>query len=62
VLAATEGREDVLPDDVRKLVAPVMSHRIILSPDAVLRDETVGNVVERVLARVKVPMGLKASP
>ena len=58
VLAASQGRDDVLPDDVKALIHPVMAHRLILSPDAVLRDETVEQVIEGVLRRVKVPMGI----
>lgn len=57
VLAASQGREDVIPDDVRVLAQPVLAHRVILSPDAALRGETVEDVVERVAARVKVPTG-----
>jgi len=60
VLAASQGREDVIPDDVRALVGPVMEHRLILSPDAMLREETVEAVIERVVRRVKVPMGVGA--
>lgn len=60
VLAASQGREDVLPDDVRHIVKPVLAHRLILSPEAVLRGETVDNVIDRILARVKVPAGLGA--
>jgi len=55
VLAAAQGREDVLPDDVRSIAGAVLGHRIILTPDAMLREETVEQVVERVLQRVKVP-------
>ncbi|MCA1840286.1 MAG: AAA family ATPase [Actinomycetota bacterium] len=58
VLAASQGRDDVLPDDVKALVHPVMAHRLILAPDAVLRDETVENVIDGLLRRVKVPMGI----
>jgi MoxR-like ATPase len=56
VLAASQGREDVLPDDVKALVKPVLAHRLILNPDAVLRGETIDNVVERIVSRVKVPL------
>ena len=56
--AASQGRDDVYPDDVRALLVPVLAHRMILTPDAQLRDETVGKVVERILARVKVPLGV----
>ncbi len=57
VLAASQGREDVLPDDVKSLAMPVLAHRLILTPDAMLRDETVEAVVDRIVTRVKVPMG-----
>ena len=58
VLAASQGREDVLPDDVRHLIKPVLAHRLILTPDASLREETVDNVVDRIIARVKIPLGV----
>ena len=55
VLAAAQGRDDVLPDDVKRLVGPVLHHRLLLTPDAQLREETVEGVTERLVARVKVP-------
>jgi len=58
VVAASQGREDVYPDDVRKVLAPVFAHRLILTPDAQLRDETVGKVIERIAGRVKPPLGI----
>ena len=58
VLAASQGREDVTPDDVRFLIKPVLAHRLILTPDASLREETIDNVVERITARVKVPLSV----
>jgi MoxR-like ATPase len=54
-LAASEGREDVYPDDVRSLLPAVMSHRLLLAPDASLRGDTVTAVLERVVGRVKPP-------
>jgi len=57
VVAASRGREDVYPDDVQSVVNAVFAHRIVLAPDALLRDETVEKVIERVLARVKPPLG-----
>ncbi|HXA29216.1 MAG TPA: MoxR family ATPase [Candidatus Angelobacter sp.] len=60
VVAASQGREDVYPDDVRGVLHPVFAHRLILTPDAQLRDETVGKVVERIAGRVKPPLGLGA--
>jgi MoxR-like ATPase len=58
VVAASQGRDDVLPDDVKRLVNPVLNHRLVLTPDALLREETVENVVERIITRVKIPMGI----
>jgi MoxR-like ATPase len=54
-LAASQGREDIIPDDVKALIGPVLAHRLILSPEAVLRGETVDDVIARITARVKVP-------
>ena len=58
VLAASQGREDVIPDDVKTLIKPVLAHRLILTPDASLREETVDNVVERIVAKIRVPSGV----
>ena len=46
--AAANGRNYVVPDDVKELAEPVMSHRVILHPEA----EFAGNSVEGVLARI----------
>lgn len=61
VLAASQGRDDVLPDDVKALAVPVMAHRVTLAPDALLRDESVGQVISRIVTRIKIPMGLSRS-
>ena len=58
VVAASQGRDDALPDDVKRLALPVLNHRLALTPDALLRDETVGAVVDRIVHRVKVPLGV----
>jgi MoxR-like ATPase len=56
VLAASLGREDVYPDDVKALLLPVLAHRLLLTPDATLRGETIEQVLERVIAKVKPPL------
>ncbi len=58
VVAASQGRDDVLPDDVRLLVRPVLGHRLLLTPDAQLREDTVDDVIERLLGKVAPPLGL----
>lgn len=62
VLAASDGREHVYPDDVRAVLAPVMRHRVILNPDAILRGETIDGVLERITGRVKPPLTSRARP
>jgi MoxR-like ATPase len=61
VRAASQSRNVVLPDDVRALLRAVIEHRLILTPDAQLRDETVSAVLERILTRVPVPLGVGAT-
>jgi MoxR-like ATPase len=46
--AAANGRSYVVPDDIKELAEPIMSHRVILHPEA----EFAGNTVEGVLARI----------
>jgi MoxR-like ATPase len=58
VRAASQGRDDVLPDDVKSLAMPVLAHRMILTADALLREEQVEQVTQRIIDRVKVPTGL----
>jgi MoxR-like ATPase len=60
VAAAADGRELVYPEDVKSLLRPVLGHRMMLTPDAVLRGETIDNVLERVVGRIKPPLGVEA--
>jgi MoxR-like ATPase len=59
VLAASDGREHVYPDDVRAVLRPVMAHRIVLNPEAMLRGDTVDAVIERITAAVKPPLSAR---
>jgi MoxR-like ATPase len=53
--AAAVGRAFVTPSDVKELAVPVLAHRIILTPDAELRDRTATDLVAEALAGVPVP-------
>jgi MoxR-like ATPase len=53
--AALQGREYVLPDDVKALAAPVLCHRLIPKPEARIRPDEVASVVSEILDQMSVP-------
>jgi MoxR-like ATPase len=55
-MAALRGRNYVLPDDVKRVVAPVLCHRIILKPESRLRKITAEHVVNELVAEIAVPI------
>jgi len=55
VVAATNGRDYAIPDDVKALVRPVLAHRLILAPDATLGARSAAAVLDEVLAAVPIP-------
>ncbi|HEU5099472.1 MAG TPA: MoxR family ATPase [Roseiflexaceae bacterium] len=55
-LAALRGRQFVSPDDIKELAAPVLSHRLILTPEARLRGRAPATVIANLLGRVPAPV------
>ncbi len=55
-LAAMRGREFVLPDDVKAIAAPVMTHRVILKPESRLRRVTAEQIILQLLDQIAVPV------
>jgi MoxR-like ATPase len=53
--AAAAGRDYLLPDDVKRVAAPALRHRLIVTPDAELEGLTSDQVIADVLATVPVP-------
>ena len=53
--AAGAGRDYVTPDDVKVLAPTVLTHRMLVAPEAELRGVTADDVVDRVLDSVAVP-------
>jgi MoxR-like ATPase len=53
--AAVQGRDYLVPDDIKFLAPPVYRHRIILKPEAEIEGLTADRAIERILARVPVP-------
>jgi len=50
--AGLEGREFVIPDDVKKLAAPTLAHRLMLKPEAYLRGKKADEIINEVLNQV----------
>jgi len=55
--AASQGREYATPDDVKAVAEPVLSHRVMLRPDAMSRGVTGHTVIREIVASVPVPVG-----
>jgi MoxR-like ATPase len=53
--ALLEGRDFVIPEDVQSLAAPVLRHRLALTPDAEMEGVTAGRLIAQVLSGVRVP-------
>jgi MoxR-like ATPase len=56
-LAASQGREYVVPDDIKTLIVPVLEHRLTLAPDAHIAGRRPAEILAEVLAAVPVPAG-----
>lgn len=54
--AAANGRGHVIPDDVKILAEPVLTHRILLTPEAEFNGLTSRDVIGRILADVPPPV------
>ena len=54
-VAASQGRDFVIPDDVKYLAPAVLRHRIILHPDAEIEGVSADHCVEEILTQVVVP-------
>ena len=53
--AALQGRDYILPDDVKSLVPHVYRHRVLLKPDAEIEGLTPDDVIDRLLAEAEIP-------
>ncbi len=57
VVAASEGRAFVTPDDVKPMVKPILRHRVMLHPDAELQGLSADDRIDEIVRAVPVPRG-----
>jgi MoxR-like ATPase len=60
--AALAGREFVLPDDVKRMAEPVLSHRLLLKAESALRGRTAGTVLREIVSTTAVEVTEAAMP
>ncbi|MBV7256444.1 MoxR family ATPase [Pacificimonas sp. WHA3] len=53
--AALEGRDYVIPDDVKALARPVLRHRVLLSPTAEIEGRRVDEIVDGLIEQTEAP-------
>lgn len=54
-MAAIRGRDFVMPDDIKRIIGPVMNHRLIVRPESRLRKVTAEQVLDRIVSEIAVP-------
>ncbi len=55
--AALRGRDYVLPDDVKRLAAPILAHRCLVHPESALRGVTVADTIASILKDTPLEIG-----
>ncbi len=54
-MALMEGRDYVVPDDIKFVVPPVLRHRLILAPEAEFEGISVESIIDEIMKKVPVP-------
>jgi MoxR-like ATPase len=55
-MAAADGRDYVIPDDVKALAGPVLAHRVLVAPDAAMNGRTPYVILREILDQVAIPV------
>lgn len=56
--AALNGRNYVIPDDVKRMAVICLAHRMMLKPENILGGETATSIVQNLLKRIEVPIAV----
>ncbi len=54
-IAAMSGRDFVIPDDIREVAAPVLRHRIMLTPDKEMEGVAEDEVIQQIIESMDIP-------
>jgi len=54
-MAAIQGRDFVIPEDIKKVLVPVLAHRVILSPEREMEGLTQENVIDLIANTIEIP-------
>ena len=54
-VAAVDGRDFVIPEDIKKVLEPVLGHRIILSPEREMEGSTTASVIDMITHSIEIP-------
>jgi MoxR-like ATPase len=54
-IAAMQGRDFVTPEDIIKVASPVLSHRIMLTPDKEMEGLSTNDVIAQIIQKIEVP-------
>jgi MoxR-like ATPase len=60
--ASINGRDYVIPDDIKSLATPVLVHRLVLNTEAKLSDISPSEIIQDILTTVTSPSNVSASP
>jgi MoxR-like ATPase len=54
-VAYLDGRNYVIPDDVKQVLVPTLSHRLILNPEFEIEGVSASRIIEEIMGKVPVP-------
>ena len=54
-LAAIQGRDFVIPEDVKRALTPVLNHRVILTPEREMEGMTTESVIHMITEAIEIP-------
>ena len=54
-LAAIQGRDFVTPDDIITVAVPVLTHRILLSPEKEMEGLTTTDIINQIIKKIEIP-------